>query len=179
MKTSIIIPIYNSEKYLHKLLESVINQTYKDIEIILVNDGSTDNSLNICEEFRSRDNRIKICNKANGGVSSARNEGIETATGEYITFIDADDYIDKNYIEMLVNNIEDGYLIKIFNNKKLDFNNIRFDLNTSYMEDTIFVMQYLMQIENIKLISENLYHYETKKGSLTSSKNNIEEKVNG
>lgn len=211
MKTSIIIPIYNSEKYLHRLLDSVINQTYKDIEIILVNDGSTDNSLNICEEFRSRDNRIKICNKTNGGVSSARNEGIEIATGEYITFIDADDYIDKNYIEMLVNNIEGGYLIKIFNNKKLDqkiekyefikqilanevtggcwgylfnkkildFNNIRFDLNTSYMEDTIFVMEYLMQVESVKLIRENLYHYEAKKGSLTSSKNNVEEKING
>lgn len=211
MKISIIIPIYNSEKYLNRLLESVINQTYKDIEIILVNDGSTDSSLNICEEFRNKDNRIKICNKTNGGVSSARNEGIETATGEYITFIDADDYIDINYIEMLVNNIEDEYLIKIFNNKKLDekfgkyefikkilanevtggcwgylfnkkildFNNIRFDLNTSYMEDAIFVMQYLMQVENIKLIRENLYHYKAKTGSLTSSKNNIEEKVNG
>ena len=211
MKISIIIPIYNSEKYLHILLESVINQTYKDIEIILVNDGSTDNSLNICEEFKRKDNRIKLCNKSNGGVSSARNKGIEIATGEYITFIDSDDYVDINYIEMLVNNIEDGYLIKIFNNKKLDtkigkyefikkvlvnevtggcwgylfdkkildFNNIRFDSNTSYMEDTIFVMEYLMQVENVKLIRENLYHYEAKKGSLTSSRDNIEEKING
>lgn len=98
---SVIIPIYNVEKYLTKCIESVINQTYKNIEIILVNDGSTDNSKEIIDKYSSIDSRIKVINKKNGGLSDARNVGIELAKGEYITFLDSDDWIELNMYEKL------------------------------------------------------------------------------
>ncbi len=103
---SIIIPIYNVEQYLSKCLESVINQTYKNIEIILINDGSTDNSGRICDEYSKKDKRIKVLHKKNGGVSSARNEGLKIANGKYIGFVDPDDYISSNMFEILINNME-------------------------------------------------------------------------
>lgn len=96
-----IIPIYNSEKYLKKCLDSIINQTYRNIEIILINDGSTDNSGYICEEYAQKDSRIKVENIKNSGVSKARNLGISLSTGDYITFIDADDYIKENTVEKI------------------------------------------------------------------------------
>lgn len=102
-KVSIIIPVYNAEKYLRQCLDSVVNQTLKDIEIICVNDGSPDNSLEILQEYAKKDDRIKIINKVNGGVSSARNVGLEVAQGEFIGFVDSDDYIDLNYYENLYN----------------------------------------------------------------------------
>ena len=98
-KLSIIVPVYNSDKYLKECLDSLINQTYEDIEVICVNDGSTDNSLQILEEYFRKDNRIKIINKENGGVSSARNAGLKIASGEFITFVDDDDYLDFNAYE--------------------------------------------------------------------------------
>lgn len=103
-KVSIIVPIYNSELYISECINSILNQTYKDIEIILVNDGSTDNSLNICKKYK--DNRIVIINKDNSGVSDSRNMGIEHSTGNYISFVDSDDIIDTHYIEYLVKGIE-------------------------------------------------------------------------
>lgn len=103
---SVIVPIYNVEKYLSKCIESIINQTYKKLEIILVNDGSTDNSLEICEKYRNKDDRIKIINKSNGGLSDARNKGIEIALGDYISFVDSDDYLDYKMIEILYNDIQ-------------------------------------------------------------------------
>ena len=99
---SIIIPIYNVEQYLRQCLDSVINQTYKNLEIILVDDGSTDNSGKICDEYAVKDNRIKVIHKENGGVSSARNAGIDIAKGEYIGFVDSDDYIEKDMYEYLL-----------------------------------------------------------------------------
>lgn len=92
---SIIMPVYNAEKYLNRSIESVMNQTYKNIEIILVNDGSTDASLTICSNYQKADSRIKLINQKNSGVSAARNRGIDEATGTYIMFIDSDDYIEK------------------------------------------------------------------------------------
>lgn len=103
MLISIIIPVYNAEKYLSKCLDSVKNQTYQDIEIILVNDGSTDQSRLICEEYSKKDNRFIVINKENGGVSSARNSGLKVATGKYIGFVDPDDWIEKNMYERLYN----------------------------------------------------------------------------
>lgn len=100
-KISIIIPVYNVEKYLKDCLNSIINQTFKDIEIICINDGSTDDSLNILLEYANFDKRIKIINQSNFGVSHARNQGIETAQGEYISFVDSDDWVDTNYFENL------------------------------------------------------------------------------
>lgn len=99
---SVIIPIYNTEKYLDKCLESVINQTYQNLEIVLVNDGSTDGSGAICDEYAKRDSRIKVIHKENGGVSSARNKALEIANGEYVGFVDSDDSIELNMYENLL-----------------------------------------------------------------------------
>jgi len=101
-KVSIIIPIYNTEKYLEECLESVINQTYQNLEIILINDGSKDNSLKICKEFQKKDNRIILIDKENSGVSNTRNVGIYASTGDYITFVDSDDIVEKDAIETMV-----------------------------------------------------------------------------
>lgn len=100
-KISIIVPIYNVEKYLARCIDSILIQTFEDFELILVNDGSTDNSGKICEEYKCRDKRIKVIHKENKGVSSARNTGIKNSLGEYIYFIDPDDWIEKNAIETL------------------------------------------------------------------------------
>ena len=100
---SVIIPVYNVEKYLNRCIESVINQTYKNLEVILIDDGSTDNSGKICDEYAKKDNRIKVIHKQNGGVSSARNAGLSIAKGEYIGFVDSDDYIEKDMYEFLYN----------------------------------------------------------------------------
>ena len=93
MKISIIIPVYNSEKYLDECLKSLKDQTYRNLEIILVDDGSTDNSLKICASYAKDDKRFKVYHKENGGTASARNYGLQKASGDYITFIDNDDYI--------------------------------------------------------------------------------------
>lgn len=101
-KVSIVIPIYNVEKYLEKCVESVVNQTYNKLEIILVNDGSNDSSGILAENLAKLDKRIKVFTKKNGGVSSARNFGLEKSTGKYIMFIDPDDYIELNMIENMI-----------------------------------------------------------------------------
>lgn len=99
MKTptlSIIIPVYKTEKYLKKCIESILNQTFKEYELILIDDGSPDNCGNICDEYAQKDNRINVIHKKNGGVSSARNSGLDIAKGNYITFVDSDDTVEKN-----------------------------------------------------------------------------------
>ena len=98
---SVIVPVYNSEKTLEKCLNSIINQSLSQIEIIVINDGSTDNSLRLLQYFRSTDDRIMIINQENQGVSAARNNGIRIANGEYITFVDSDDWIEPNMLEKL------------------------------------------------------------------------------
>lgn len=98
---SVIVPVYNAEKYLDKCIESIANQTYRDLEIILVDDGSPDNCPAICDEWAKKDKRIKVIHKPNGGVSSARNAGLDSYTGEYVTFIDSDDYIEVNMFERI------------------------------------------------------------------------------
>ncbi|MGN7385517.1 glycosyltransferase family 2 protein [Sporosarcina sp. SAFN-015] len=98
---SIIIPIYNVEDYLHRCVNSILDQTYKNLEVILVNDGSPDRCGEICEEYAKLDKRVKVLHKKNGGLSDARNAGIEIAQGEYISFVDSDDWVHKEYIEKL------------------------------------------------------------------------------
>jgi len=105
-RISIIIPVYNTEQYLAKCIESVINQTYINLEILLVNDGSTDSSLDICNAYASNDSRVVVINKQNGGVSSARNSGLEVATGEYIGFVDSDDFLSPVMYEELLDAIQ-------------------------------------------------------------------------
>lgn len=106
---SIIVPVYNVEEYLPKCLDTILNQSFRDFEVILVNDGSKDNSGFICEKYAKKDSRIRIIHKENGGLSSARNAGLDIAKGRYIGFIDSDDFIDLKMYEQLYN------MIKIYN----------------------------------------------------------------
>ena len=108
---SVIVPVYNTEKYLAKCIGSILNQSYTNLELILVDDGSTDSSGNICDEFASRDSRIKVLHQNNAGHQVARNAGIEMATGVYISFIDSDDFIDSKMYEILLGKIGDADLI--------------------------------------------------------------------
>ena len=104
---SIIVPIYNVENYLRQCLDSIMSQTYQNFECLLINDGSPDNSADICREYVEKDSRFRYFEKENGGVSSARNLGIEHSKGEYITFIDSDDWVDSDYLEVLYNALID------------------------------------------------------------------------
>lgn len=124
-KISVIVPVYNVDRYLEICIDSLINQTYDNLEIILINDGSTDDSKLICEKYLNLDKRIKLINQKNKGVSSARNNGIRNSSGEYIVFVDSDDYCELNMFETIVKNInlnKDTFIIygynKIFKNKK-------------------------------------------------------------
>ncbi len=136
---SVIVPVYNVEKYIKECLESIINQTYRNIEIILVDDGSTDNSGKICDEYAKIDSRIKVIHKENEGISKTRNIGIEKACGEYIQFADSDDYMEIDAIEKIYNIAKEynadivSFSHYILNNGKLigDYNNTIKELNTS------------------------------------------------
>lgn len=103
---SIIVPVYQVEQYLEKCVDSILNQTFSDFELILVDDGSKDRSPEICEEYAKRDTRVKVIHKENGGLSDARNAGLEIATGKYIGFVDSDDYIAADMYEMLYQNLQ-------------------------------------------------------------------------
>ena len=104
---SVIVPVYNTEKYLKRCMDSIVNQTYKKLEIIVVNDGSTDSSADIINDYCKNDKRIVFLNKENGGLSSARNFGLKHATGKYVAFIDSDDFIENDMYESLINEIGD------------------------------------------------------------------------
>lgn len=210
---TIIVPIYNAQKYIRKCIDSILKQTYKNFQLILINDGSTDKSLEICKEYKELDNRVKLIDKVNEGVSIARNVGIKNAEGDYIVFIDADDYIEKNYLEKLIQNKKydfvmcsykeclDGKIKKIVRHKENEFcnnqevknmvsfrdivnslsvpwmkmfkrdiiytNSILFKENISYGEDTIFVLEYLANCKNAKILSDSLYNYNITEGSLS------------
>ena len=103
---SVVVPVYNVEKYLDRCIKSIINQTYKNLEIILVDDGSVDASGKICDKYAEKDKRIKVIHKENEGLSEARNTGIKLSKGDYITFVDSDDYIDERMYEILINDLE-------------------------------------------------------------------------
>lgn len=103
-KISVIVPIYNVEQYLRECIDSIISQTYKNLEIILINDGSTDACPSICNQYAKQDERIAVIHKKNGGLSDARNAGLDIATGDYIGFVDSDDYVDHDMYEILLSN---------------------------------------------------------------------------
>ena len=107
-KISVIVPVYNVEKYIAKCLDSILAQTYENIEILCVNDGATDNSGKILDEYAARDSRVKVFHKENGGVSSARNLALENATGDYIAFVDSDDYIAPDMYESLLSALKEN-----------------------------------------------------------------------
>ena len=173
MKISIIIPVYNVEKYLKRCIESVLNQTYHDFELILINDGSKDNSGYICDEYARCDERIKVVHQENKGVSVARNKGIELATGEYIMFIDSDDFIELNTLQILVQILDKekydlvvyGYIMEfIYNNyKKINIspNNKVYDDVKLYLKEFSYyrsngIFGYVFnKLYNTKIIKEN------------------------
>lgn len=105
---SIIVPVYNVESYLKECIESIINQTYKELEILLIDDGSTDGSGSICDEYKQKDNRIKTIHQNNRGISNARNVGLKSASGKYICFVDSDDLIHPQMVELLYNSLIDN-----------------------------------------------------------------------
>lgn len=117
-KISIIVPVFNVEEFLNKCIDSIVSQSYSNIEIILVNDGSTDGSGEICDQWAKKDNRIRIIHKKNGGLSDARNAGIEEASGDFISFIDSDDFISPTYIQylydLLIDNDADLSVCQLF-----------------------------------------------------------------
>lgn len=115
MKLSVVIPIYNAEKYLEHNLKTLVNQLQLDTELILVNDGSSDNSLSICEQFSKEKTNIIVVTQENSGVSAARNTGIKHSKGDYITFVDSDDYVENTYIENILNLIQNNTDLVFFN----------------------------------------------------------------
>lgn len=119
MKVSIIVPVYKAEMYITECIESVLSQTYPDFELILIDDGSPDNSGNICDEYATKDNRIKVFHKKNGGVSSARNLGIDKSSGDLITFLDADDKLLPNCLDICVKKMAEDQLdmLQFWNNR--------------------------------------------------------------
>lgn len=105
-KISVVVPVYNVEEFLESCIKSILAQTYKNLEILLLDDGSTDSSGKVCDEYAKKDNRIKVIHKKNEGISATRNLGIKISTGEYLVFIDSDDYITKDFCEILYNNLK-------------------------------------------------------------------------
>ena len=141
---SIIIPAYNAEKYIEQCIDSIISQTYKNIEVIIVNDGSTDNTLAICEKYAKEDKRIKIVKKKNEGVSKARNDGIKIATGKYIMFIDSDDYIDDDYIEIMHKNIVEKKADLVVSNYTRDKNGVKEKIYFDLKNNDDIIMNYII-----------------------------------
>jgi len=140
MKISVIVPVYNVEEYLERCLNSLVNQTLKDIEIIVVNDGSPDNSQKIIDKYVKKYKNVKSYIKKNGGLSDARNYGLKYATGEYISFIDSDDYVDETMMEKMYNKaISNDYDLVVCNLEMVDgqfklikkvFSNLEYDINS-------------------------------------------------
>lgn len=222
-KITVVVPVYNVESFLRECIKSITRQTYTNIEIIIIDDGSTDKSGIICDEMASKDIRIKVIHKDNEGVSIARNLGIEEATGELITFIDADDFLEENMFERMMkyyeekslitcsyniiknnikNNIENttkdiekfsiknalmylasrekiqGYTWnKIFSTLIIKQNNLRFIDSIDICEDLCFVAKYMLYIENVIYIHENLYNYRIRDNSATAHKTDIKKRI--
>lgn len=206
LKISIIIPIYNKELYLKNCIESIINQTIFDkIELILINDGSTDNSEAICFEYSNIYPNIKYFNQINKGVSIARNNGLNHATGEFIYFMDADDTISKNFIELsylnAITNNSDIVIVGVNETKHLTMlklnqifgfatwqgfykkeflknANISFVPNLQNGEDIIFSAELLIQTANVSIEYNALYDYRKTINSLSTNTNNPDDYIN-
>lgn len=207
-KVTVVVPVYNTEHQLERCVSSLITQTYLNLEIILVNDGSTDNSLSICNYFSQTYPNIKVFSTENHGPSHARNIGLTHATGDYICFCDADDWVERGYIEELIKNIEENqtdmsvcnwfynekpysgvnnmvkqsldaliYLVKqsrgnylavwgkLFKKDQLPI----FDESIAYLEDGLFLYEYLLKVDSVSFIEKNLYHYTINTTGLTHS----------
>ena len=151
---SVIVPIYNVEKYLARCVDSIVNQTYKNLEIILVDDGSPDRCPQMCDDYAKKDSRIKVVHKKNGGLSDARNAGMAVATGEYISFIDSDDYVSDDFFECLLDimnkensDIAECSVVKFYEDNRFD-----------EFSDDLSVKTYDTQDAMSALIAENQFH---------------------
>lgn len=138
-KISVIVPVYNVEKYLSRCIDSILAQTFTDFELLLIDDGSNDNSGNICDDYVKKDNRIRVFHKENGGVSSARNLGLNKANGEWVCFIDSDDTVSNKYIQHMAEAINDKDLLILSNYKKETKDNyaVKLDNVTLYNDEII------------------------------------------
>ena len=151
---SVIVPIYNVEKYLVRCVDSIVNQTYKNLEIILVDDGSPDRCPQMCDDYAEKDSRIKVVHEKNGGLSDARNAGMAVATGEYISFIDSDDYVSDDFFECLLDvmnkensDIAECSVVKLYEDNRFD-----------EFSDDLSVKTYDTQDAMSALIAENPFH---------------------
>lgn len=151
---SVIVPIYNVEKYLARCVDSIVNQTYKNLEIILVDDGSPDRCPQMCDDYAEKNSRIKVVHKKNGGLSDARNVGMAVATGEYISFIDSDDYVSDDFFECLLDvmnkensDIAECSVVKLYEDNRFD-----------EFSDDLSVKTYDTQDAMSALIAENPFH---------------------
>lgn len=213
-KISVIVPVYNAGKWLQRCIDSILAQTFTDFELLLIDDGSTDNSGAICDEYAEQDSRIRVFHKPNGGVSSARNLGLDNARGEWITFVDSDDWIISAYLSSLLGDEEVDFAMlnyqavgwkgwinkeyenrvysenelpqffvshliscntpwaKVFKCSIIKKNYIRFDEALSYGEDTLFVIDYLMHVEKVRIINNKYYYYNCE--NLNSLSNKID-----
>lgn len=178
VKYSIIIPVYNAEKYIEKCLESLINQSYQDYEVILVDDGSKDASFSICEKLANKSDKVKVFSKENGGVSSARNLGLDKAQGQYVLFVDSDDFVSSNYLETIDKEIFDYDMLSFFlyscvinKNGSADINEDSFKKNfikNHYQKDNLkdfiihtFFASPCNKVYKKKIIEENNINFDT------------------
>ena len=203
-KISVIVPVYKAEAYLHRCVDSLLAQTFTDFEVLLVDDGSPDRSGEICDEYARKDSRVRVFHKENGGVSSARNMGLDEARGKWICFVDSDDFLDSSFLhdfkfnDSLVGLYLQGYRVvsdnqilsihrferevailrivdvfieaerksilnspvcKLFNRELINSNMLYFDLNTSYGEDHLFVLNYLQFVQKVSISDASSYNY--------------------
>ena len=154
-KVTVVVPVFNVEKYLHQCIESLLNQTYRNLEIILVDDGSTDNSGTICDKYRQKDQRIKVIHKCNQGLGFARNSGMKETTSDYITFMDSDDYADEDMIEELMKlneNISEEELKRLVS---MQYGKIKYKQVVSNRKIidiyTTYIKKYLNKIKKIEI----------------------------
>lgn len=153
---TVVLPIYNVEKYLEHCINSVLSQTYENIEVILVDDGATDSCPQICDKYQKKDKRIKVVHKKNGGLSDARNEGIKHATGTYICFIDSDDFIKNTYIEKLYRIIKKNKAeIAVGNFKRVQSSDIKDELDGEAIEKTYTGKEMIENIYRKKLYQQS------------------------
>lgn len=153
---SIIVPVYQVEKYLEKCINSIISQTYKNLEIILVDDGSTDNCPAICDRFQTEDPRIKVIHQENGGLSHARNIGLEIATGDYIGFVDSDDWIEPNMYEILMSALQETEAYIAVCNRKLEYEDSQSPL--TYVKSVERKMYSAEEALRKLIIGDNIIH---------------------
>ena len=136
---SIIVPVYNTEKWLRRCVDSILAQTFKDFELLLIDDGSTDNSGTICDEYVGKDPRVRVFHKSNGGVSSARNLGLNNVRGKYIAFCDSDDWVENNYLSVLSDNDKCCYTVVI---ERHALNEQRKIISKSIEESAVIILKY-------------------------------------